>query len=71
MRFEVDNSSEIFGSKTSIADLAIWMKPVPDHSVFYEIYKAEYRHEIKSSQIFEHDRFILTFKAGSKLTVHK
>ncbi|QIG69768.1 hypothetical protein EVB81_199 [Rhizobium phage RHph_I46] len=80
MKIEIDNSSEIFGSKTSIADLAQFhailedhIDDTPDTDIFniriFELMKQDYKPEIKEAQIFECDRFTLTFKDGSKLTV--
>jgi hypothetical protein len=80
MKIEIDNSSEIFGSKTSIADLAQFSNAIKnfgsmdvDSDIFniyvYERIVREYKFELTDSQIFECDRFVLTFKDGSKLTV--
>jgi hypothetical protein len=73
MKIIVDNSSEIFGSEVSIADLAQFatiLQSKVSYGVF-EAMKSDYRFELKEAQIFEFDRFILTFKDGSKLIVEE
>ncbi|QNH71555.1 hypothetical protein PP938_gp015 [Rhizobium phage AF3] len=80
MKVEIDNSAEIFGSKTSIADLAQFHNAIKnfgtmevDTDIFniyvYERMVREYKFELKEHSIFECDRFVLVFKDGSKLTV--
>ncbi|QGZ14025.1 hypothetical protein PP939_gp144 [Rhizobium phage RL38J1] len=80
MKIEIDNSAEIFGSKTSIADLAQFHVAIKnfgpmelDTDIFniyvYERMVKEYVPELQDHSIYECDRFVLVFKDGSKLTV--
>ncbi|AIK68456.1 hypothetical protein P10VF_243 [Rhizobium phage vB_RleM_P10VF] len=80
MQIIIDNSSEIFGAKTTVADLAYYHDMImkyefetPDTDIFniyiFEALKSEYKSELKEAQIFECDRFVLTFKDGSKITI--
>ncbi|QGZ14290.1 hypothetical protein PP940_gp161 [Rhizobium phage RL2RES] len=80
MKVEIDNSEEIFGSKTSIADLAQFHESISnswnydlDTDIFnikvYQRMVEEYVSELKEHSMHKCERFVLTFKDGSKLTV--
>ncbi|AKE44650.1 hypothetical protein AU106_gp019 [Sinorhizobium phage phiM9] len=73
MKISVNNSLEIFGSKTSIADLAQFFAETvktEDLGVLFEAYKVEYRHELKDAQhIKNHGLMNLFFKDGSSLCI--